>query len=517
LDSDDDVVRREIKRAYNTYLRTVVPDAGFKPQIPCYGFIIRSKLIKAMPDLRITVTWKPTNDPNPDNRHAVCRWTRWDDQTLMALLDRQPEELNDITLAQPQHQKRFALGEAIDYDPTTRQATVTFPLRQLYMKGLQPPPADGEWLPIQPTTLPSVTTPWLNQTTRGLEITTMAQSVNSILTADKTIYSEKVPNSVELGLELNDPCYFFQIMPRPPASPISTTPQRDRQLYVRASSTAPPAPTTLAAPRSTAPTPSPHPRLAAPAHAAQSATRQLPRPPNQQLKIQPWPHSALALGPHTALATPTPHSSATATLQTRFDLTVFADYKGPPHRFPQDKYSPTDYLATNNIYFYDLIFSIRKKSLATASQYQLLKIVIDIPVASNPPDTHTEALLTPTYDGPGVRMLSNQRFIPFLFNDDPGKPLHVELVPRSTADDYAIVLNDRKTRELGFRLAEANVGPVVVTTLVDIDGERERQPRGKVDITMTEWYATPAFPKGEAVASRYTVIKFATTDDVDVG
>jgi hypothetical protein len=31
LDRDDDLVKREIKETFNIYLRSLVPDAGFKP------------------------------------------------------------------------------------------------------------------------------------------------------------------------------------------------------------------------------------------------------------------------------------------------------------------------------------------------------------------------------------------------------------------------------------------------------------------------------------------------------
>jgi len=509
LDSDDDSVRREIKTMYNEYLRTPVTDSGgIKPQIPCYGFIIRSILIKAMPDLRITVSWK-----TPDNgRHPVCRWTRWDDQTLMALLDRMPQELDRITITQPQHQKRFSLGASIDSDTSSPpKITVSFPLRQLYTEDTtDPPPADKPWPLLQEND--AMTTPWLNKTTRGLEITKMAVDINQALRKDAVHYTDQTPNSVELGFELNDNCYFFDILPDPNGMPPIPAP-RDRQLYVRTPPPVQPAQALSAAPAAII-TPSPASKQPQPAGLTPLATNPLPRPPHGELKIQPWPQSSLSHGPTPAVHAPV---SAAATLQARFDLQVFADYKGPPKRFPQDKYDANDYLAAQNIYFYDLVFSIRKKLVAQVSQYQLLKIVIDIPVASTPPDTHTEALLTPTYDGEGVRMLANQRFVPFLFNDDPGQPLHVELVPRSANDDYAIILNDRKTTELGFRLAEANISPVVVSTLVDIDGERQRQPRGKVSITMTEYYSTPAFPRGEPVASKYTVIKWAKQDDVDIG
>jgi hypothetical protein len=510
LDSDDDAVRREIKRKFNEYLRhEVTGTGGRKPQIPCYGFIIRSKLIKAMPDLRITVTW---DQPDP-KRASVCRWTRWDDQTLMALLDRQPQELMNIRLSQPQHQKRFSFGAQIDTDfHTGAQPTqpptfnFTFPMRKLYTEHL--PPDDEEWVVVP---LPSSdVSGWINTTTRVLEVDKMAHEMNAKLQRTGE-YTDDVANSIELGFELNDNCYYFDIVPH--ASSTTTIPPRDRQLYV--SQNPPLRPIQPMAAPLPARTP---PKLmsARPKSLPQTAkaTKPLPRAPHGELRIQPRPPNAQIKKPSPAS---TRSTDTATTLQTRFDLVIFADYKGPPTRFPQEKYHKNDYLATNNIYFYDLIFSIRKKPIAAASQYQLLKIVIDLPVATNPPNTLTEALLSSNYDGQGVRMLSNQRFVPFLFNDDPGEPLHVELVPRSANDDYSIMLNDRKTREVGFRLAEANVSPVVVETLVQIEGEQRRQKRGKVLITMTEWYSTPAFPRGEAVESKYALIKWATRDDEDLG
>jgi hypothetical protein len=55
LERDDDRVRLEIKQLYNAYLRATVRETGVVPQIPGYGFILRSQIVKVMPDLKITV------------------------------------------------------------------------------------------------------------------------------------------------------------------------------------------------------------------------------------------------------------------------------------------------------------------------------------------------------------------------------------------------------------------------------------------------------------------------------
>lgn len=518
LDADDDIVRREIKNQFNSYLSTLVPDAGYKPQVPCYGFFIRSKVIKAMPDMKITVTWK-----NPDKRYPVCRWTRWDDQTLMCLLDRQPQELDNIELSQPQHQQRYALGEAID---ATGPGNITFLLRTLFTvaPGISP---DGSQVQND------MTRGWLDWSSRALKTRQLAVDINAQLqVAAPKDYLDPTPNSCETGLELNDPRYYFTIQPPPGVD--STPVARNRQLFVRNPSTfpAPPSPANPApspAPVSdqpsglglpaTVPPPGPTPTttpvtapvVAPPAHAP--AHGQTPPAPSAPIPTPQTPNRQLNTRPARSLA------GSISSLQSRFDMKIYVDYRDPPTRFagPIEKYSATDYVPTKNIYYFDLIFSIRKKATASQSDYELLKVVIDIPIQSVPLSTTREALLTPNYDGPGVRMLSNQRFIPFLFTDDTLPLLHAEIVPRSSSLDYALVLNDDSSSQLSFRLAEANIAPVKVVSRVTIDGQMATKPMGKVIITWTEWYSTPANPGGEPVVNDYTLLKQEVTDDQNVG
>lgn len=61
LDTKDDWLRAAIKATYNQYLASSYNDDGhtelWKPQIPGYGFILRSEIVKVMPDMRITVSF----------------------------------------------------------------------------------------------------------------------------------------------------------------------------------------------------------------------------------------------------------------------------------------------------------------------------------------------------------------------------------------------------------------------------------------------------------------------------
>ncbi|KAJ9494738.1 hypothetical protein H2202_009814 [Exophiala xenobiotica] len=525
MDEKDDFVRREIKKIFNGYLDNVIPDAGIKPQIPCCGFIIRSKLVKAMPDMRITVKW---NDP--DNRSPVCRWTKWDDQTLMCLLDRQFQELSSITLAQPQHQQRYAIGSSIS--AVEGSEDVTFVLARL---STQPPgifPDEGKELSK------ATTTNWLNFPNRCLRIQEMANGIHQALLDRSTTekpYVDKTANSCEVGLELNDPSYFFQLTP-PPAidntphdrsgqvlTPPPPTGSHNRQLFVRdppetsvSEATKPQSMTNRselkASVMNTKSIPS------APKASSQSQ-RLLPttRSPHQQLRMQPRPPP----NPNKKTALPPPAGRPSISNLTRkFKLIVFADYKGPPTRVQMpghDNYAKDDFVPARNIFYFDLIFDLRK--VVTKSAYHLVKIAVDIPMhtQNSPTDAIHETLVSDTYDGAGVRMLSNQRFIPFLTYDSSNNVsnMHIELIPRSTNLDYEIVLDDDRTAELSFRLAEPRISDVLAnTTAVEVDGERRKLEVGKCLVRWTEYYSTSAFPDGEATPfGTYAVIKTGATDD----
>ncbi|KAF2269961.1 hypothetical protein CC78DRAFT_508670 [Lojkania enalia] len=507
LDEDDDFVRREIKKRFNEYLATDVPEAGFKPQIPCYGFIIRSKLVKAMPDLRITVNWN-----NSDNRFPVCRWTRWDDQTLMCLLDREPEELNSIVLAQPQHQQRFALGSGINAE----NKKVDYVFRQLYTSspGISP---DEKKL------INSNASEWLNFDTRCLYISKMASEINRELgQVGKEAYNDPTPNSCELGLELNDPSYYFKI--RPPLGVDQTPRPRQRALFVREQNTT----RVLLGEKDSI-----SPRLratqkqvkiqkvksgaAGKAKQTQNATLRTTQTPHNQLLVQPFQP---LLKSSVSMASSAAKFAASSTPQSNFSLTIFPDYRNPPVRQParggREKYPANDYIPTENIFYFDLIFSIRKRATSKTSTDKLIKIVFDIPIESTP-RAH-EALLGRNYDGPGVRMLSNQFFVPILQNDATKPFLHVILVPRAANFDYKLLCNDRKTVELGFRLAETNIAPTTPgkETYVEMEGKEKMVGVGKVLITWSEWYSTAAHPEGEAVVNSYAVLKLKTRDDQEI-
>jgi len=497
LDKDDDMVRRLIKETFNTYLANDVPDAGFKPQIPGYGFMIRSKLIKFMPDLQITVKWN-----NPDGRFPVCRWTKWDDQTLMCLLDRQPEELQAITLSQPQHQQRHALGSHIE--ATAGKEAVTFVLRKLFTKG----PGIAE---TGNDISGPMTKTWLDFASRSVNTRLMARDINQQLQfgkpGDDTEYIDPTPNSCELGLELNDPSYYFQIVPPPGVDP---TPQpRNRKLFVQGSEASS---TREAIDLISRPANVKHAVILIEGIDPAVGLQKREAPTTTPGSAIQAPHKQALISPKQPTLNISLSGHQSARVQSKFDLRIFPDYRKVPFRFPgpKEKYSAIDYVPTGNIYYFDLVFSIRKREKSTL---KLLKIVFDIPVQPIKGKAPREPLIGADYDGPGVRMLSNQHFVPFILRDATQALLHIELVPRSATLDKALPLGGNDTAELGFRLAECNISQIESITKVEIDGERKPQSRGKVLITWTEWYSTEADKDGEPVVNTYALIKQGITDD----
>lgn len=527
LDKDDDIIRRQIKIRFNNFLDTTIPEAKIKPQIPCSGFFIRSKLIQAMPDLRITVTWR-----NSDARYPVCRWTKWDDQTLICLLDRRLEEIETIKLAQPIHQQRYAIGASIK--ATEANKDITFVLRTIVNEAPGVSSEGGLELPK------ATTVNWIDFSSRRINTQLLASDLHNAL-IDRTKgfsgakYTEPNVTSPVVGIELNDSAYYFQIKP-PPGTDITqrdragntittydATTFKNRQLYIRTNvETTPADPIPIA-------TVDPPKIPTAPVVVTPQPSLQ---PPNSQTRIQP-----LRITPATAGDTPTG-------LSRRFNMTVFADYKDPPKRTgTTGAFDVDDFIPTKNTYYYDLIFNITRP--VEQSDWRLLKVTVDIPMqtASSPKDKEYEPLLTDSYDGPGVRMISNPRFIPFLYNSEiqgwvKGKtgvrvPVkHIELIPRSADDNYSIPMNlkgpeaiqwqgltDLRTTDLSFRLAEASIAPVNPKSKdkyeIRTPGQRPASKMVAVStILWTEYYITSKRPKdGENPASGiYQVVKL---DDVD--
>jgi hypothetical protein len=105
LDSDDDEIRREIKENINIYLNSKIE--GQSPQIPKFGFFLRSHIVEAFPDLKVTAPLRAGDNrvPTPFLQHMGMN-------ILLCIFDRAPGEADftHINIQQPAHQLSFSIG-----------------------------------------------------------------------------------------------------------------------------------------------------------------------------------------------------------------------------------------------------------------------------------------------------------------------------------------------------------------------------------------------------------------------
>ncbi|KAH6621588.1 hypothetical protein B0J18DRAFT_432871 [Chaetomium sp. MPI-SDFR-AT-0129] len=115
LSRDDDTVRAAIKGEMDRYLRTKLKDSAGQdlhyPQVPTYGFFLRSAVVKVFSDLVVEVPY--ASDEVAASRAPILVQKQMAPDILLVLLDRVPEQLDKIKFSQPPHQQRFSAGNAL--------------------------------------------------------------------------------------------------------------------------------------------------------------------------------------------------------------------------------------------------------------------------------------------------------------------------------------------------------------------------------------------------------------------
>lgn len=170
-----------------------------------------------MTDLRITAStgiwddtknkWIEYKDTKGKANNPIARLARLDDFTILCLFECALAEVWQIKLAQPPHQQRYAAAEGFTYDSSGNMSGVTFEARHLYMQNA-PGKENPEWTVYQPGTgiLPDTAKTFLDTNTRCIFPDVMAKKINELLTTPPNPnYTDSIPNSAELGIELNDP------------------------------------------------------------------------------------------------------------------------------------------------------------------------------------------------------------------------------------------------------------------------------------------------------------------------
>ena len=481
LEKDSDIIREEIKQVYNAYLQdTTLPSP---PQTPRFGFILRSQVVKALPDLKINVSiacptsyfihflrclgLKSIADGNqvqwavePHDGSGIspyCRYIRPDDHTLMCLLDRPPEDLNYIELAQPPHQQRFAFGHTIS-PPDPAHGVPSFQVeiewRKMFTDGTAANPEVWSGLKEnQPTVADSAL--WFNLNTRVVDFSKVASAVNDRLRKEMNLpgknpqYTDYVPSSAELALELNDPCYFFHIEPDQATKSNAITP-RNRQLWCE-KSLPPLDPSSTSVPQNPPDSKGIGDKPPAPSPAD---TIEPTHQPNLNGDVPASANPKIIFKDSDPVPADAEHPLTTSTFGSKFSVVIYADYKSVPKFWPKDgplTFDKDNYLPTKNDNLYDLIVSVRKVHNEHVD-YDMREIIINIPTTG---PKNREALIDDTQLGPRARMLSNQRFVPLL--NWTAEYLQVRLVPRSAKDHPTISLMDNRTTQISFRLEDVAI------------------------------------------------------------
>lgn len=231
LDPQHDMGRLAIKVMINQALATGGAEGGPLP-VPRSGFVLRSSVIKVAPDIKVTVTrfkqdvttqaWVEDTEYDPLLRH-----TRLDDFTILCLLDTPLDQICRITMAQPPHQQRFALsGKLVETTgPTTKVTTTTYQPEVLVQKlytneataereaAAANPPGSWAELDAKYQMIDSgEETGFYHLPTRRIAADEIARHVVTKLSQWNTDsgssapYTDSVPDSCVLGLQLNDPC-----------------------------------------------------------------------------------------------------------------------------------------------------------------------------------------------------------------------------------------------------------------------------------------------------------------------
>lgn len=281
LETKDDIARQAFKYQLNQYFKNPLDAAHpYNPQIPVYGFLLRSGVVQAYPNLEVHAPWNP--DPNApwaedmtkltDPRTQVLRSDLLDKDILFCLFDRQPGSPNfeEIVVLQPPHQQRYTVGK--NFGPNTDiKDTGYFGINELEVEFRKvytttTLPATGAYTPLDlrmwvegkgertytliededPTKSPTkemvpTLTPPNPSSIFDFEssvmivpafaqacVNTLTQEMNTVdpVTQQKTMYfTDNVPSSTLVGLQLADTLSYLNIKipapqwPDPPGIP----------------------------------------------------------------------------------------------------------------------------------------------------------------------------------------------------------------------------------------------------------------------------------------------------------
>lgn len=462
LDSPFDHIRAKIKIAVNRYLRTEIPRLKRVPQVPTFGFFLRSDLVRQMPDMLVNVEFDAPLKPDPgnDSRTPILRQEIIDTGIMLCLLDRTPIDtingrVKSLTFTQPPHQQSFVVGESLD--PETVRIGYKYISTEVGFKGgehsIHEPVTWAKNPSDTPTSSPVFIWGEANDV-RTLILPSLAENVFQTLQKGmpENTFKETEATSAMMAIHLNSPNYVLNLgSATVPKQPSGYDPEQftDRTLKMLGGDDTQKSQVSMQKLANTFQLASRLPR----SDMQPDASHTLP-PPEERVNsdVPRLPSQS----PHWLVRTVSgPHKHPHEPVELKTDVRVSLDSPAGPPRFRYDVYTLKQLRETQkgrarlssaaNDQAYikqvsmntgqkeDIVFSIRLDGDPHfVGDYWLQEIRLIIRLGPVQGFADDPTFLLERYDGPGTTMLSNMRFnsVAALTED---QELHLRVIPRTSS------------------------------------------------------------------------------------
>lgn len=462
----EDRDRVAIKQALNRYIYEKPADLAHSPQIPTYGFYLRSDLVSMFPDLKVTTLPEPKSYPAekaPLLRHEIIA-----DGVMLGMLDRVPRkrEFDGLVFTQPPHQQRFAVARTLKVDRISVRIRKQYTVEEKYRPtgGTSKQPLEIPDLPTKPNDPNNLFT-WGSQPGQTdlhmirlprlavIQLEALQKHMGKFKNedgVDTDYFNDDTATSALLALQLSDPIYSLRVDLQKMKGVGIATPDI-RTFNLLAPSMVNYAITGLQPDPPMQPVPEPEPESA-----SDVASTSFERP--AESKLAPY-FNDFTMAPHTI-----PIHTEIATSESKPQIQLSRPTASAAGSNDGERASPPTYkcrvssvglnviLVDKDNLPQDLIFSIRVSNNDNPG-YEIRAFHIWIKLGKTSPNN---LRLMENYTGTGAFMLSNLRFnvLP-KFDDEPdgNRILRLSLLPRSTKQYVKIPL----VQEMSFMLSLAQV------------------------------------------------------------
>lgn len=206
----DSKIRTVIKQMVNSYLETSHDNLELLPQIPTYGFLLRSDICSQFPDLVVEAAM-------PDHLLGapVLYHKNLDKGVMLCLFDRVPSspEFESLSFTQPPHQQCFSAGDSLD------ESTFQMIYKQPYAHEGADRDEGQTWnksdigKPVEPGSGSGPVFLWGDQGSniRTLLFPALADRIFDKSTETGELSGDKYPGSALVGMQLGSAIYRLQI------------------------------------------------------------------------------------------------------------------------------------------------------------------------------------------------------------------------------------------------------------------------------------------------------------------